>query len=331
MKTEPLKLVFMGSDSIAIPLLDWLIEEGSGRAGITCIYTQPDRAVGRGQRITPNAIKRWAIQHGIPVRQPERLTGVERELLASDQPDVALVMAYGHILRDTFIDTPRFGTLNLHASILPAYRGASPIQSAIASGELETGVSLMRIVRELDAGPVADIERCSIEPADTAIEVEAKMASACVPLVARNLDALRDGALTFIEQSHAEATFCRKLTKSDGAIDFAAPARTLAARINGLHPWPGCRVEYAGQVLRLGGALAQPSEAGAAAKPGTVLDVEGSRLLVATGEGVLELTRLQRPGGRMLPAAEFKRGFDMPTGTNFASQPMSKLVTGADH
>lgn len=321
----------MGSDSIAIPLLDWLVGAGSELVEIKCVYTQPDRAVGRGQRITPNAIKRWAIEHEISVRQPERLTPAERELLASEQPDVALVMAYGHILRDAFIDTPRLGTLNLHASILPSYRGASPIQSAIAAGARETGVSLMRIVRELDAGPVADIERCAIDPTDTAIEVEAKMASACVPLVARNLGSFRDGTLSFVEQAHAEATFCRKLTKTDGAIDFTAPARTLAARINGLHPWPGCRVEYDGQVLRLGGALAQPAlEPCSSAEPGTILDTAGGTLAVATGEGVLALTRLQRPGARMLPAAEFRRGFDMPAGTKFVSQPMAELVTVAD-
>lgn len=320
----------MGSDSIAIPLLDWLITVGEPQVRITAVYTQPDRAVGRGQRVTPNAIKLWALAHDIPVRQPERLTQADHELLANESPDVALVMAYGHILRAAFINAPRLGTLNLHASILPAHRGASPIQSAVASGDSETGVSLMRIVRELDAGPVADIERCDIAPADTAIEIEAKMAAACVLLVARNLAALRAGTLEFKEQLNAHATFCRKLTKADGQIDFAASARGLAARINGLYPWPGCRVEYAGQVLRLGGALFSPSGEAGTAAPGTVLPSDNGELLVATGDGVLELTRLQRPGGRMLSAPEFLRGFTMPAGTVIASQPMSNLVTAGE-
>src|SRR5476651_1655619 len=152
-------------------------------------------------------------------------------------------MAYGHILRDEFIATPRLGTLNLHTSLLPKYRGASPIQAAIASGERETGVSLMRIVRQLDAGPVADVERVPIASLDTAEEVEAKLAAATVPLVARALPRLRDGALTFRPQDDAAATYCRRLEKADGALDFSAPARTLAARVNGLFPWPGCRSE----------------------------------------------------------------------------------------
>lgn len=318
----------MGSDAIAIPLLDWLHTEGQARATLTTVYTQPDRAVGRGQKITPNAIKRWAVERRIEVRQPERLTREEREILAADSPDVALVMAYGHILRDAFITTPRLGTLNLHASILPHYRGASPIQSAVVSGDAETGVSLMRIVRELDAGPVADIERCPIAPTDTALDVESKMAAACVPLVARNLAALADGTLQFAEQDHAKASFCRKLTKSDGVVDFAAPAATLAARINGLHPWPGVRVPFDGMVIRLGGARVAEETTAPTTAPGTVVAAaETGRLLVATGAGVLELIRLQRPGGRMLPAADFLRGCPIPAGTVIDSTPMPELVT----
>ena len=161
-------------------------------------------------------------------------------------------MAYGHILRDAFIATPRLGTLNLHTSLLPKYRGASPIQTAIANGETETGVSLMRIVRELDAGPVADVEHVPISPRDTALDVEAKLAAACVPLLARTLPALAAGTLKFLEQDHSAATFCRKLQKEDGVLDFTAPAAVLAARINGLNPWPGCTVEIAGQMVKLG-------------------------------------------------------------------------------
>lgn len=319
----------MGSDEIAVPLLEWLVTVGRTHAVVTAIYTQPDRAVGRGQRVQPNAIKRWAMDRAIPVRQPDRLTAAVREELAAESPDLALVMAYGHILRDAFIATPRRGTLNLHASILPAYRGASPIQSAIAAGEAKTGVSLMRIVRELDAGPVADIETCPILPTDTAVEVEAKMAAACVPLIARNLPLLAAGTLQFVEQDHARASYCRKLTKSDGALDFSAPASELAARINGLHPWPGCHCEFGGQTLRLGGASLAPDIDGGNTPPGTRLATADTRLCLATGQGALELTRLQRPGGRMLPAADFLRGFEIPTGAVVPSQPMTSLITPA--
>jgi len=167
--TAPLNVVFLGSDIIALPLLDWLAGEGSAFARVAAVFTQPDRAVGRGQKVTPNGIKTWALARGLPVYQPEKITEAVRAQLAALSADVSLVMAYGHILKQDFIDTPRLGTLNLHASLLPKYRGASPIQTAIANGEAETGVSLMRIVRQLDAGPVADVERVAIAPHDTAL------------------------------------------------------------------------------------------------------------------------------------------------------------------
>ena len=220
----PLKLVFLGSDPIALPVLDWLAGEGRTVATIIAVFTQPDRPVGRGQKITANAIKAWALARGVPVFQPEKLTDDVRAEFAALGSEVALVMAYGHILRDAFIATPRLGTLNLHTSLLPKYRGASPIQTAIASGERETGVSLMRIVRKLDAGPVADVERVGITTLDTALDVEAKLAAASVPLVARALPRLRDGSLLFVPQDEGAVSHCRKLAKEDGVLDFSAPA-----------------------------------------------------------------------------------------------------------
>lgn len=324
----PLRLVFLGSDPIALPLLNWLAGEGRATAEVVAVFTQPDRPVGRGQNITANAIKTWAHEQGVPVLQPERLTDEVRGQLAAFAADVALVMAYGHILRDDFIATPRLGTLNLHTSLLPNYRGASPIQTAIASGETETGVSLMRIVRRLDAGPVADVERVPIMPQDTALAVEAKLAAACVPLLARALPRLRSGTLTFAPQDDAAATFCRKLTKEDGGLDLAAPARELAARINGLFPWPACAIELKGQPIKLGLAevVTPAPEAAAGLLPGGVLGADAGGLLVAAGDGALRLRRLQRPGGRMLDAAEFLRGFPIEAGTRIASRPMPALV-----
>lgn len=331
----PLRLVFLGSDAIALPLLDWLAGEGSAVARIVAVYTQPDRPVGRGQKIAANAIKTWALARAIPVHQPEKLTDDVRVQLAAFQPDVALVMAYGHILRDAFIATPRLGTLNLHTSLLPRYRGASPIQTAVASGERETGVTLMRIVRQLDAGPLADVEPVPVAPLDTALEVEAKLAAACVPLVARALPRLAAETLTFAEQDHARATFCRKLEKEDGALDFAAPAATLAARINGLFPWPACSVEIGGQPVKFGLAEVAaerettPGVATVSTPAGTVLGADTDGLRIATGEGVLRVRRLQRPGGKMLPAAEFLRGFPLAAGTVLPSRPLPALVAAA--
>lgn len=323
-----LKLVFMGSDAIALPALDWL--HGGGVGQVVAVFTQPDRAVGRGQKVQPNAIKLWAEARGLPVHQPEKFDAAARAQLAAYAPDLTLVMAYGHILKQDVIDTPRLGTLNLHTSILPRYRGASPIQTATACGDRETGVTLMRMVLQLDAGPVADVERVAIAPLDTAAEVEAKLAQACVPLLARCLPAIAAGRQIFTPQDAAQATFCRRLEKADGVLDFTAPAAALAARINGLNPWPGCSVEIAGQPVKLGlaDAVGQPEtgESASAQTPGTVLGHEADALLVATGQGVLRLRRLQRPGGKMLPAGEFLRGFPVAPGTVLPSRPMPPLV-----
>jgi len=288
--TGQLNIVFLGSDIIALPLLDWLAGEGSAFARVKAVFTQPDRAVGRGQKVTPNGIKTWALAHGLPVYQPEKITNDVRAQLAALQADVSLVMAYGHILKQDFIDTPRFGTLNLHASLLPQYRGASPIQTAIANEERETGVSLMRIVRQLDAGPVADVERVVIAPHDTALEIEEKLAAACVPLLARTLPRFMAGELTFVEQDHASASFCRRLVKDDGRLDFSAPAAVLAARVNGLFPWPGCTVEIGGQLIKIGLADVAPTDletdaASGGGTAGTVVGADAAGLRVATGEG----------------------------------------------
>lgn len=323
----PLRLVFLGSDTIAQPLLEWLSGEGKALAEIVGVFTQPDRPVGRGQQVVPNGMKTWALSRDLPVLQPEKLTEEVRGELAALRPDVSLVMAYGHILRDPFIETPRLGTLNLHASLLPYYRGASPIQTAIASGETETGVSLMRIVRKLDAGPVADVERVRIEQRDTAIEIEAKLAAACVPLLQRTLPKLSEGTLAFAAQDEARATFCRRLQKLDGVLDFTASAAELAARINGLFPWPACSVAVNGQLIKLG--LAEAEEEDVEAEPGRVLGLDSESLRVATTHGVLRILKLQRPGGKMLLAHEFVRGFSIGEGAVWPSTPMPLLVASA--
>lgn len=323
--TTPLRVVFLGSDAIALPLLDWLASAGEA-ACVVAVFTQPDRAVGRGQKVQPNAVKVWAQARAIPVLQPEKLTPEVRAQLAGFAPDVALVMAYGQILRDEFIATPRLGTLNFHTSILPKYRGASPIQSAVAAGETETGVTLMRIVRRLDAGPLADVERVAVGRLDTAAEVESRLAAACVPLLARALPALAAGTLPFREQDERAATYCRKLAKEDGGLDFSAPAGVLAARINGLFPWPACRAEILGQTVKFGLADTVAPMGGGAGSAGVVVGADADGLLLGTGEGILRVRRLQRPGGKMLPAAEFLRGFPIPPGLVLASQPMPSLA-----
>jgi methionyl-tRNA formyltransferase len=335
---QPLRLVFLGSDAIALPLLGWLAGEGTAQARVVAVFTPPDRPSGRGQRMHFNPVKDWALNRRLPVYQPERLGEESVAQLAALDPDLALVVAYGHLLGEAFIATPRLGTWNLHASLLPKFRGASPIQTAVACGERETGMAFMRIVRALDAGPVSGVERVPIGPLDTAADVEARLAAASVPLVGRVLPLLASGELISLPQDPSLATYCRRLTKEDGILDFTAAAPELAARINGLFPWPGCAIEVAGQQVRLGladalmgsgpefCAPAQNSGPDPLPPSGTVLGADADGLLVSAGGGVLRLRRMQRPGGRMLPAAEFLRGFPVAPGTILSSQPMTPLL-----
>lgn len=323
------RLVFMGSDPIALPALEWLRLHGAATAQVVGVFTQPDRPTGRGQKLTPNGIKLWALNQGLPVLQPEKLTVAAKDTLLALRPDAVLVMAYGHILRQDWLDLPARGVWNLHASILPALRGASPIQGAILSGAEETGVSLMRMVLRLDAGPVLDVERVPIGAEDTAAVVEEKLAQACVPLLARSLAAALQPDPPVRAQDDSLVTFTRRLRKDDGQLDFRVPAAVLARRINALFPWPGTSFEFSGETIKVGLAAAETAHApiGEATVPGTVLEAADGALRIATGEGIVRLLRLQRPGGRLLPAAEFLRGHPIAAGTLLASRPMPELIS----
>ena len=320
----PLRLVFLGSDPIALPTLEFLVGEGRALAEVVGVFTQPDRPHGRGQQLLPGPVKQWAAARGLPVFQPEQFGAEDVVRVRELGAEIALVMAYGQILKDDFLATPRLGVFNLHTSLLPKYRGASPATVAIASGDQETGVTFMRVVRKLDAGAIVDVERIGIGVHDTTGSVETALGFAAAPLTARCLTALRDGRLTSREQDEAQVSYCRRLAKTDGVLDFSRPAAELARRINALMPWPGCTVELAGTPVKLG--LAEVGAAFTSAVPGLVLAPDADALPVAAADGVLRLLKLQRPGGKMLPASEFLRGFAVPPGTVLASQPMPPLV-----
>jgi methionyl-tRNA formyltransferase len=320
-----LRLVFLGSDPIALPTLEFLAGEGRSLAEVVAVFTQPDRPHGRGQKLLPGPIKEWALRRGLPVFQPERLAPEDSARVRELGADAALVMAFGQLLKDDFLAATRLGVFNLHTSLLPRYRGASPATVAIVGGDAETGVTFMRVVRKLDAGAIIDQQRVAIGPHETTASLEAALGLAAVTLTARCLAALQEGTLVSREQDETQVSYCRRLAKTDGVLDFSRPAAELARRINALMPWPGCTVEIAGTPVKLGLAEASASDCGAV--PGAVLAPEPDALPVATANGVLRLLRLQRPGGKMLPTAEFLRGFTLPAGTVLASQPMPPLVS----
>jgi methionyl-tRNA formyltransferase len=252
------------------------------------------------------------------------LTEDERLSMAGLAPDLILVMAYGHLLGQAWLDTPGVGTFNLHTSLLPRYRGASPIQATVLEGAAEGGVTLMRLVLEMDAGPLVDCEKVGIDPMETAGSLEEKLSRACIPLVGRNLEDLLNGQVRLVPQDESRASFTRKLRKADGVIDFSQPADVLVRRINGLFPWPGVQIPINGVPIRCGLADHCPERIDASI--GTVLEPDQIGMRVATGSGLLRIRRLQRPGGRMLDGPEFLRGFPVAPGTVLESRPMPCLV-----
>jgi methionyl-tRNA formyltransferase len=317
------RIVCMGSDPIALPMLAALWRDPPVPLDWRGVFTQPDRPAGRGQHLRANPIKAWARAAGLPVRQPERCGPDDEQWLTAERVDLVLVLAYGQILKRGLLAIPPLGVLNLHASLLPAYRGPSPIQAAIARGDTRTGVSLMRIVPRLDAGPVADTEAVPIAPNAQAPAVTDALAAACVPLLRRTLPALVAGTLTFVEQDEARATYCRLISKDDAGLDFHCPARVLHDRIRALQPWPGARLPLdGGETLKIGAARPAPALAGT---PGTVRR-SADAIFVVCGDGALELLALQRPGGRMLPAADFLRGHPLADGQHVQSTPMRDLL-----
>ena len=307
-------IVFFGSDGIAIPFLDWIRNNAADRVHLAGVITQPDRAHGRGRKVTPGPIKCWAESARIPVMQPDPPDDATIARLKEQEIALALVMSYGHLLRRPVLESLPGGFWNLHGSILPHYRGASPIETALAEGDAETGVTLMEMVMKMDAGAIADIERVGISGADTTPSLREKLAAACVPLIARNLDALISGDVRLVPQKESEVTYCRKLTKQDGYLDFDLPARVLERRIRATQPWPGSFFEYDSTRIRVGAASL--SEAHGSGSPGRITVGEhNDSLKIQTADGLLEIEQLQRPGGRMMPVADFLRGFPLNSGT----------------
>ena len=318
--------IFMGSDAIALPLLEEIRSSFSADVNLAGVFTQPDRRSGRGMKLRPNAIKRWAEASGIPVRQPDVIGEAEIRWMTRLKCELIIVMAYGQILRRPVLDLPALGAINFHASLLPAYRGASPIQAAIANSDVKTGVSAMRMIRRLDAGPVVDREEVPIGVDDTAEIVAENIAAACCPLAVRALPGVLTRSAAGEPQDERASTFTRMLHRNDGELDFSAPARILHDRIRALQPWPGAYFTVNETRCRIGTSVFDMSSRDAELAPGKVVESGSGGLAVATGRGLLRLLRLQRPGGRMLKAADFLRGFPISPGSVLEGGRMRPLT-----
>jgi methionyl-tRNA formyltransferase len=305
-----LRLVFMGTPDFAVPTLSEIVGHGHE---VAAVYTRAPAAAGRGLAPRPSPVHALADRLGLPVLTPATLRGeAAEERFRAHGADAAVVVAYGMILPKAILDTPPLGCLNLHASLLPRWRGAAPIQRAVMAGDRQTGVAVMRMEEGLDTGPVAMAEQVAIGPDTTAGELHDALMVLGADLMVRALAALSRGALTFTAQPEEGVAYARKIGNEDAHLDFHEAARAVHDRIRGLSPFPGAFLTLdAGKgperVKVLRSALAEGS--GAA---GTLLDREGT---IACGEGAVRLVLVQPAGKRPMPAAEFLRGRRLPVGT----------------
>ena len=298
----------MGTPDFAVPALDALIAAGHV---VARVYTQPPRAAGRGQRAQPSPVQRFAEGRGLVVRAPTTLRGRgEAAEFAALGLDAAVIAAYGLILPEAFLAAPRLGCLNIHASLLPRWRGAAPIARAILAGDAETGVTIMQMDPGLDTGPILLQESIAIAPAITAGELHDALAALGARLIVTALEGLAAGQLAPTPQPTQGVTYARKIDKAETRLDWRLAARELARRVRAFSPTPGAWCELAGERVRVLAAEASAGTAGA--MPGTALD---DRLAIACGEGALRLLRLQRAGAKALDAAAFLRGRPVPAGT----------------
>ncbi|WP_339731324.1 methionyl-tRNA formyltransferase [uncultured Gimesia sp.] len=328
----PLKVVMMGTGTFAIPAFQALIASEHQVLGL---YTQPDRT-GRGHHRHKNPMKELALEHGIAVFQPPKINTPESlEELRQLNADVLLVAAYGQILSQQLLDTPQYGAFNLHASLLPKYRGAAPILYAIRNGETTTGVSLFRIERALDSGPVAAMVETPIGPKETTGEVQDRLAALAAPLAMQVLGEIEQGTLKETPQIHTEATFAPTLDKQEGAIDWNQSASQIACHVRAMQPWPNpfsflhqseqeplrlliLDVEILNIELISDLDLDQKLLNSA---PGTVIFANTKRVIINTAEGVLELKQIQPQGKRPMQTSQFLCGRKINPGDRFGNPP----------
>lgn len=304
-----MRAVFMGSDELfSLPVLDTLIHWNHGGPSpveTVGVVTQPDRPTGRGRGTGPNAVKRLATESGSVVLQPERLVDPDAVASVLDlDPDLIVVASYGQILPKGLLDAPRFQSLNLHPSLLPRYRGSSPVASAILGGESRTGTTLMVMAPRMDSGPIIGYEATDIGVDETAGELTARLADLSAQLLVRQLPGWIDGLIEPIPQNEDDATYTSRFRKEDGAVDWSMPADAIARRIRALNPWPGAFTFWDGRQLKLLRARA----ASGSAEPGRVVGTMDDALAVGAGDGLVLMTELQIAGSKAMNARAFLHG-----------------------
>ena len=303
-----MKLIFAGTPEFAAQALAAIIAAGHQ---VALVLTQPDRPAGRGMSLQPSAVKQVALAHGIEVFQPLSLKDVEAQArIAAVGAEVMVVAAYGLILPQAVLDLPRLGCLNIHASLLPRWRGAAPIQRALLAGDAESGVCIMQMEAGLDTGPVLLQEALAIAQDDTAATLHDKLAVLGARLV---VDALARLPLPAAVQPTAGITYAHKIEKAEAAIDWTRPASELDRHVRAFNPFPGAQARFAGQVVKVWQAV----PVAGSGEPGSVLAVDRRQIVVACGEGALALGELQKAGGKRLPVQQFLAGHPLQVGDRF--------------
>lgn len=317
------RIAFMGSDEIALPVLEYLWKNHSLKFDFEGIISQPDKPSGRGKQIRPNPVAQWASDYGLYLLQPVKPGKEEIHWLKEEaQIDLVLVMAYGHIIKEDMRNLPPLGMVNFHTSLLPKYRGASPINAALLNGDTQTGVSLMQMVKKMDAGGILDQAIVNIEQQDTFIELKSRLAHACVPLLDKNLDKLLENEAQFRPQEEAQATYCRKIKKEDGWLNFHAGAFELVNQFRALTPWPGVYFEHKNTLIKVKECHAVHGTG----EPGKVLKADKKGVLVGTGQGLFNMTRLQKPGSKALTTEAFLNGFKIEEGAPLVGKEIEPII-----
>jgi len=313
MTETPLRIIFMGTGEIAIPSFSTLLE-----SGLVALVTQPDKPVGRKQVLTPPEIKTLATEHGVPVMQPKRARDEEflTELAALD-PDVIVVMAYGQILSQKLLDIPRLACINLHASLLPRYRGAACIQAAIDAGDKYTGITVMHVVKALDAGDIILKKEIAIGENETGGVLHDRLADLAPSALTQALEQLKDGTATRTPQDENEVSYISKLMREHGEIDWSQPAASLERRIRAYDPWPGTSTSFTdkkGRSRRLK-IFPQTTCTDDTGEDGEVKVTDEGELVIHCGEGGLKLSEVQPDGSRRMSVADFLKGAAIENGS----------------